>query len=149
VVVLTVWKYNVGSIYSGRYARTGVLSVGDPRLLMAQDPEAQRGVRRRLLDKGGDIRTEGILLVHSRQPDTARNTVQEALADMARDWQLADVVPREDGLNTLEYLVRLKKGASPAELVGALDERWSVQVEAAEYVPFRARRKKRKKKDKD
>ncbi|HEU0014358.1 MAG TPA: DUF4956 domain-containing protein [Longimicrobium sp.] len=152
VVVLTVWKYNVGSIYSGRYARTGILSVGEPRLMLAQDPQAQRGVRRRMLQHAGDIRTEGILLVHSRDPDTARNTVQEALADMARDWQLAEVVPREDGLSTLEYLVQLKKSTSPAELVGALDERWSVQVEAAEYVPFRARReqrKKKKKKDRD
>jgi hypothetical protein len=144
LVVLTVWKFNVGSIYSGRYARTGILSVGPQRLLMAQDPEAQRTVRRRMLDKASDVKTDGILLVHSTQPDVARITVQEALADMAKDWQLVDVVNRADGLNTLEYLVRLKRNASAAGIVGALDERWSEQVAAAEYVPFRARRKKRK-----
>jgi hypothetical protein len=144
LVVLTVWKFNVGSIYSGRYARTGILSVGPPRLLMAQEPEAQRTVRRRMLDKATDVKTDGILLVHSSQPDVARMTVQEALADMAKDWQLVDVVSRDDGMSTLEYLVRLKRNGSAAGIVGALDERWSEQVAAAEYVPFRARRKKRK-----
>ena len=44
----------------------------------------------------------------------------------------------------LEYMVRLKTEITPAELVGALDERWSAQVSAAEYVPFRTRRKERK-----
>jgi hypothetical protein len=82
--------------------------------------------------------------VHSAEPDVARLTVQEALADMARDWRLVDVNRRDDRMWTLEYLVRLKKQASPADLVGALDERWSVQVDAAEYLPFRTRRKKRK-----
>jgi hypothetical protein len=145
-VVLLVWKFNIGSIYSGRYARTGILSAGPQRLLLAQEPEGQRDVRRRMLEQAQEIRTDGILLVHSHQPDLARLTVQEALADMARDWQLVDVVKREeDDLFTLEYLVRLKGSASAPELVGALDERWGAQVAAAEYVPFRARRKKRKK----
>jgi sRNA-binding regulator protein Hfq len=145
-VVLLVWKFNIGSIYSGRYARTGILSAGPQRLLLAQEPEGQREVRRRMLEQAQEIRTDGILLVHSHQPDMARITVQEALADMARDWQLVDVVKREEeDLFTLEYLVRLKGSASAPELVGALDERWGAQVAAAEYVPFRARRKKRKK----
>ena len=144
-VVLLVWKFNVGTIYTGRYARTGILSAGPQRLLLAQDPGGQRDVRRRMLEHAAEIRTDGILLVHSRQPDVARLTVQEALADMARDWQLVDVVKREEDLVTLEYLVRLKRRATAPELVGALDERWGAQVAAAEYVPFRARRKKRRK----
>ena len=142
-VVLTVWKYNVGSIYSGSYGRTGILSVGDSDLLMAQEPSAQREIRRRMLTHEGDMKTDGILLVHSDTPDVARMTVQEALADLASDWRLVDVVRRHDERYTLEYLVRLKKRTSPADLVGALDERWSVQVDAAEYFPFRTRRKKR------
>lgn len=139
-VVLTVWKYNVGSIYSGSYGRTGILSVGDPDLLAAEDPRAQREIRRRMLSHEGDMKTDGILLVHSSEPDLARTTVQEALADMARDWRLVDVVRRDDRRHTLEYLVRLKRSTTPADLVGALDERWSVQVDAAEYFPFRTRR---------
>ncbi len=142
-VVLLVWKHNVGSIYSGSYGRTGILSVGNPELMVAEDPPAQREIRRRMLEHDGDMRTDGILLVHSPAPDMARLTVQEALGDTARDWRLVNV-RREDGRPAvLEYLVRLKDEITAAELVGALDERWSAQVLAAEYVPFRTRRKKR------
>jgi hypothetical protein len=144
LVVLIVWKYNVGSIYSGSYGRTGILSVGDGRLWVAEDPVAQREIRRRMLDHDDDIRTDGILLVHSPAPELARNTVQEALGDTARDWRLVDVRRQEGRPAVLEYLVRLKPEITPAELVGALDERWSAQVSAAEYVPFRVRQKKRK-----
>lgn len=148
LVVLALWKYNVGSIYSGSYARTGILSVGDTALLVAQAPEQQRALRTRHLETEDDIRTDGILLVHSFQPDLARSTVQEALADMASDWRLVNVAGRGAGLSTLEYMVRLKEEATPPELVGALDERWSSQVAAAEYVPFRVRRKVTRKKKK-
>ncbi len=142
-VVLTVWKYNIGSLYSGRFGRTGVLSVGDSSLLVAETPVQQRAVRRRMLQYESDMQTDGLMLVHSAEPDMARTTVQEALSDLARDWRLADVVPRGGEMHTLEDLVRLKRGVSPADLVGALDERWSVQVNAAEYLPFRTRRRKR------
>jgi len=145
-VVLTVWKFNVGSLYSGSYGRTGVLSVGDPALLVAEEPPQQRAIRRRMLQMGEDMRTDGVLLVHSAEPDVARLTVQEALGDLARDWRLVEVVPRGGDLHTLEYLVRLKGDTSPLDLVGALDDRWSVQVQAAEFFPFRTRRKKRKRK---
>jgi hypothetical protein len=143
-VVLTVWKFNIGSIYGGSFGRTGVLSVGESDLLVAEEPAQQRAIRRRLMRYGDDIRTDGILLVHSLEPDLARMTVQEALADMAGDWRLVDVVPRGGAMHTLEYLLRLKKAVAPADLVGALDERWSDQVDAAEYFPFRTRERKRK-----
>lgn len=146
MVVLSLWKYNIGSIYGGRFGRTGILSLGETTLLVAQTPEQQRAVRSRHLGgDGGDMRIDGILLVHSFQPDLARSTVQEALSDLAEDWRLAEIADRGAGVATLEYLVTLKKEATPAELVGALDERWSSQVTAAEYVPFRVRRRRRKK----
>lgn len=143
-VVLGLWRWNIGSIYGGRYGQTGILSVGDPALLVAQTPAQQRTVRRQALELDPDIRSDGILLVHSTGPDLARTTVQEALSDMARDWVLMDVIGRGDGMSTLQYAVRMKKGTAPTDLVGALDERWSSQVAAAEYVPFRTRKKKRK-----
>lgn len=148
MVVLSLWKYNIGSIYGGRFGRTGILSVGTSSLLVAQTPEQQRAVRTRHLDGQDEMRIDGILLVHSVQPELARSTVQEALSDLAKDWRLVEIADRGAGLATLEYLVSLKKSASPAELVGALDERWSSQVTAAEYVPFRLRRRRRKKKGK-
>ena len=74
--------------------------------------------------------------------------MQEALSDLAEDWRLTEIADRGAGVATLEYLVALKKDISPAELVGALDERWSSQVAAAEYVPFRVRRRGRKREKK-
>ncbi len=143
VVVLFLWKYNVGSVYGGRYGRTGILSVGDPELMVAQTPEAQRQVRRRLLEDADQVRSDGILLVHSPEPEVVRQVVQEALGDMARDWMLSEIVSREHGVSTLEYVLRLKKQVLPVDLVGALDERWSSHLAAAEYIPFRIRRRKR------
>lgn len=155
LVVLYLWKYNIGSIYGGSYGRTGILSVGDAALLAAQSPEEQREIRRHLLDAADEIRSDGILLVHSTEPDVARQAVQEALGDMGRDWVLADIVDRGSGISTLEYVLRLREQVTPVELVAALDERWSAPVAAAEYIPFRTRKKRRKnggkgkKKDKD
>jgi hypothetical protein len=143
-VVLYLWRYNVGSVYGGRYGRTGIPAVGDPELYMAQETAQQRQVRRRFLDEDPGFRADGILLVHSAQPDLARATVQEALGDLARDWALLEIDARADGLATLYYVVRLKAQATALDLVGALDERWSSQVSAAEYLPFRTRKKKRK-----
>jgi hypothetical protein len=140
LVVLLLWKYNIGSIYGGRYGRTGILSVGDSRLLMAQSPDERRVIRRRVLDKAARMKTDGILLVHSDEPEIARHTVQEALGDMAKEWRLAEVYLRDEGRSTLEYLLRLKKKALPVELMGSLDDRWSSQVDAAEYIPFRTRK---------
>jgi hypothetical protein len=144
LVVLYLWRFNVGSIYGGQYGRTGIPAVGNPALYVAQEPAQQREVRRRLLDEDHGFKVDGILLVHGSQPDLARTTVQEALTDLARDWMLGDIEAREDGMATLYYMVRLRDGITPPDLVGALDERWSSQVSAAEYVPFRTRKKKRK-----
>ncbi|MBW3629582.1 MAG: DUF4956 domain-containing protein [Gemmatimonadetes bacterium] len=139
LVMLTLWRYNIGSVYGGGYGRTGVLFTGDPTLLVAQVPEARKEIRRSLLREAEDFRSDGVLLVHADDVDLARHTVQEALSDLAKDWRLVRVAPRDDGLSTLEYLVRLKKKTSPPDLVGAVDERWSAQVCAAEYFPMRMR----------
>ncbi|HEX6069782.1 MAG TPA: DUF4956 domain-containing protein [Longimicrobiaceae bacterium] len=142
-VVLFLWHFNIGSIYGGRYGATGVLSTGSEELLIAQAPETRKEIRRSLLEEAVEMKTDGILLVHAERPEVARHTVQEALSDMARDWRLVRIAERDDGITTLEYLVRMKKKTSPTDLVGALDERWSAQVEAAEYIPFRVRERSR------
>jgi hypothetical protein len=144
LVMLTLWRYNIGSVYGGGYARTGILSTGDPALLVAEVPETRRRIRRSLLEEAEEFRTDGVLLVHAEDVELARHTVQEALSDLAKDWRLVRVAPREGGLTTLEYLVRLKKKTSPGDLVGAVDERWSAQVRAAEYFPMRTRSPERK-----
>jgi hypothetical protein len=144
-VVLLVWKHNVGSIYSGSYGRTGHplggrsgADGGRRSRGAARDPAADAGARRRHEDGRHPAGALGA-------PDLARLTVQEALGDTASDWRLVNVRREPERPAVLEYLVRLKTEITPAELVGALDERWSAQVSAAEYVPFRTRKKKRKK----
>ena len=139
LVMLTLWRYNIGSVYGGGYGRTGILSTGDPTVLVAQVPATRKQIRRSLLDEAGDFRTDGVLLVHAEDVDLARHTVQEALSDLAKDWRLVRITPRDDGLSTLEYLVRMKKKTTPMDLVGAVDERWSAQVRGAEYFPMRLR----------
>ncbi len=139
LVMLTLWRYNIGSVYGGGYGRTGILSTGDPTLLVAQVPATRKQIRRSLLDEAGDFRSDGVLLVHADDVDLARHTVQEALSDLAKDWRLVRVATREHGLSTLEYLVLMKKKTTPMDLVGAVDERWSAQVRAAEYFPMRLR----------
>lgn len=142
-VVLVLWRFNVGSIYGGRYGETGILSTGPSTLLLAQDPDRRKELRLSLLPEAEEMATDGILLVHAERPEVARMTVQETLSEMAADWQLVRVAPRSDGITTLEYLVQLNEKSTPIDLVGALDERWSLQVDAAEYIPFRVRRRRR------
>lgn len=142
-IVLIVWRFNIGSIYGGRYGRTGVISAGSPSLLLAQDPERRREIRRALLEEAEEMDTDGVLLVHTGDPEMARGAVQETMNGLAKEWRLARIVPRGRDLSTLEYVVRLKKKSSPTDLVGALKEHWSHQVAAVEYFSFLMRERER------
>ncbi len=142
-VVLFLWRFNVGSVYGGRYGQTGLLAIGDDRLFVAQTLEERKEIRLGLLDEVGEMEPDGILLVHGRDPELARQMVQEALRESASDWRLAQIAPRTEGLTTFEYLVEMKKDASPLDLVGTIDERWSAQILAAEFVPFGIRERSR------
>jgi hypothetical protein len=137
--MLVLWRYNIGSIYGSMYGQTGILAMGDPALLVTQTPKVRKQIRVSLLEQAEDVDSDGILLVHAEEVDLARNVLQEVLGEMARDWRLVRIVPRAGNLYTLEYVIRLKKKGNPADLVGALDERWSSHLHAAEYVPFRRR----------
>lgn len=136
--VLLLWKFQVGSIYGGSYGRTGVLSIGDSALLVAQNAESRRALRRHLLGRAEAFRGDGVLLVHTNEPELTRHTIADALGQSAEEWSLLGIVARGGEIHTAEYLVRLEKDETPADLIGALDE-WSSHVLAAEYVPFRTR----------
>jgi hypothetical protein len=142
LAVLALWHFQVGSIYGGRYGRTGVLSIGDSSLLVAQNPDASRTLRRELLARAEDMVTDGILLVHAADAELARQTVQDALSQTARDWKMLGIYPRGEEVQTVEYLVRLAKRTSPADLIGLLDE-WAAHIAAAEFIPFRRRARSR------
>lgn len=142
-VVLVLWRYNIGSIYGGRFGRTGVIASGDPDLMVAGAAEDRRMIRRSLLEEAEAMDADGVLLIHSSEAELARHTVQEAMDEGAKEWRLARIVPRYGRYATLEYLVRLKKKSTPADLVGTLVDRWGAQVNAAEYFWFHMRERER------
>jgi hypothetical protein len=143
-VVLSLWTFNVGSIYGGRFGQTGVISSGAREWMVAGSPDQRRQIRQDLLEEADEMdKPDGVLLVHSTDPELARHTVQEALSEMTKSWRLARIVPRSGGAESLHYLVRLRKKATPPELVGALSERWGAQVTAVEYFWLATRERKR------
>jgi hypothetical protein len=136
LVVLALWKFNVGAIYSHEYGASGILSVGDRRLMVVQNPAARRRVRERVAGAAEGMETDGILLAQAMDAESTRHAVEAALAGVASEWKLVDTVPGPHGHHTLEFLVKLKKRSTVVELLGELDERWAAQVAAAEFVPF-------------
>jgi hypothetical protein len=142
LVVITMWKFQVGSVHGGSYARTGVLSIGDSALLVARTPEACRSVRREVIERAGEIDADGVILVHSLDAELARHTIQDALSESAEDWRLLGIFPRGEEVQTAEYLVQLASKTTPIDLMATLDE-WSTHILAAEYIPFRQRKRAR------
>ncbi|HEX5871341.1 MAG TPA: DUF4956 domain-containing protein [Longimicrobium sp.] len=136
VLVLFLWSFNVGSIYAAGSARRGILSVGETRLLLGTTPAARAELRKRMAREASGLRAHGVLLVHTPAAEVARNIVEEVLFESTHEWRRAGTLPNPRGVETLAYLVRLrKKQARPAELLGNLDE-CSVLVRAAEYLPL-------------
>lgn len=136
LLVLVLWGFNVGSIYAAGSARRGILSVGEPRLVLGTSPAARTELRRGLLDRVRGFRPDGAVLVHTPSAAGARSIVEEVLFESTREWHRAGRVPNPQGVETLAYLVKLRKReARPAELLGSLEE-CSVQVRAAEYLPL-------------
>jgi hypothetical protein len=148
VTVFALWKFQVGSLQGGRYGRTGVISIGDSSLLVAQSPEVCEALRRDSIEAAEGLKPDGIMLVHTSDPEVSRHAVAEALRQNADDWHALPPVGRGAGITTARYLVELAKKSDPADLLGALDE-WPAQVAAAEFVPFHSRRRPRSEPDPD
>ncbi|HET7321523.1 MAG TPA: DUF4956 domain-containing protein [Longimicrobiaceae bacterium] len=137
VIVLGLWKFNVGAIYSNEYGPRGILNIGDRRLMTAQSPAERGEVRERLSEEMEDMKKpDGVLLVHTTDPDSARHAVESSLSQIAKDWKVAGVTEGPRGTSTVEFVVRLKKKSTLVELLGELDDRWPAQVAAAEFVPL-------------
>lgn len=137
LVVLLLWKYNVGAIYSRGHGPRGILSVGDRKLLVAREPEQRKEIRDRLRELSDGMKTDGVLLVHAPDAEAARHAVEVALSNAAKDWKLVNRVSGPGGLSTLEFLVRIRKKRTVVDLLGEIDDRWSSQVVAAEFVPLK------------
>lgn len=134
-VVLVLWKYDLGSIYSGE--GRDLLAIGEPSLLIARNSAQRDSIRWRMQREAAGMETDGILIVHTEDPEGARRAVELSLAQTAEDWRIVDNFRRRGGVSTFAALMQLDKKADPLALLADLDERWSGQVNAAEYIPFR------------
>ena len=158
-VILYLWWSNFGNIYADQRSRTGAmgladvlagpgsaataLSIGDPQLLEAMTQEEIRDVATRVARMERYLRAESsrrkrdrlncLLIVHAEQLVGAQALVDEILMQMAKRWELAEILPGIGTTSALEYLIRLKKGESPARLLELLRSAPGGQVLAAEY----------------
>ena len=133
-VVLVIWRYDLGSLESPD-ARP-LLSIGDPQLL--PDGQERRDLYERAIRGASGMDLDGMLVVCTRDPEGARHGIEVTLIGRAEEWRLGQVHTEED-LSRFEVVLRLSGKADPVDVLGELEERWSAQVEAAEYIPFRRR----------
>jgi hypothetical protein len=160
IVVLGLWNFNVGNIYvdqrdrvaplrpgealMGPGGRTGeFMAVGDPQLLAALTPAeleevADRAARLQayVAARASDDKKKrftAVVLVHTTQPKPAQQAVEAILEEQTKRWRLAEILPGEGGISTLEYLVRLKEEVEAGAFLDDLQRRGAPSVAAAEY----------------
>ena len=133
MIVLVLWKYDL-EVYADD--ETELLSVGDSGLMIAQNREGRSRVMRRMDELAEEIKTDGILLIHTTEPDSARQVAEVVLSEVGKRWIFRDPPRGRNGIYTLEAVVRLRKKKTPVDLLGELEDRWSPTVAAAEYIPY-------------
>ena len=132
VVVLGLWRYDPG-MATGSSAPG--LAMGDRELLRGESPMTPARAQR----IAGDMDTDGILVVYAPDATAARRAVEVSLAGVAKEWRVTDPVPAPGDMFHMEFALLLSKKGDPMELLGELEERWTGQIAAAEYTPFRQR----------
>ncbi len=146
LVVLVLWKYNLASIYGE--TNRDILSIGDQRFMIARNAAQRDAIRWRMSREAEDMDTDGILLVHASNQEAARQRMEITLPKVAKHWQFVDKFRRHGGVGTFAVMLELgdKKG-DPLTLLADIDERWSQDIPAAEYLPYRKPAEKKKKTD--
>jgi hypothetical protein len=136
VVILVLWKFNLGEIYGE--AHRDLFAVGNRDLMIARTSSQRDAIRWRVSKEARDMKTDGVLLVHSHDAEAAKQSVEMALSSVADDWRIAPNFRRRNGVDTFAVMLRLKdKKGDPLALLSEIDERWARQIDAAEYLPFR------------
>jgi hypothetical protein len=135
LIVLILWKYNLGAIYSGESGHT-LLSVGDESLLLARTGAQRDAIRWRMNQQASEFDTDGILLVHTMDPEEAQRALELLLSSEVEGWKVVNGFRKRRGVSTFGVLLHLDKKGDPLDLLGELDERWSAHIAAAEYIPF-------------
>jgi hypothetical protein len=77
--------------------------------------------------------------VHTDDPEAAARGAELCIARVAKEWRLIPEVRRRHHVTTFAVLMELngKKG-NPLHLLSELDEEFSGQINAAEYIPFQS-----------
>jgi hypothetical protein len=173
VVILVLWKFEVGNIYADQGEFTPALSLGgaltgperagqafthvDPRLLnalgteelealAAQVARLQQHIRDRSAKKGGGS-FNAVVLVHAPLGDAAQRAVETVLQRYVSRWKLAEITPGRDTNMAFEYLVRMKKDATPGALLDALRTHGLPDIAAAEFRSLKGLKEKVKAED--
>jgi hypothetical protein len=137
LVVLGLWKSNLGSVYGGGVVRD-MLAMGDPSLRRAPTPPQRRALSTQLKAQQDGMEAHGVLLIQSADPETAQTAADAALSAVGKEWRFLDSSTVENGGVLVPVLVRFKDKATPVQLLNELDEYWAGHVTAAEYLPFAA-----------
>lgn len=133
MVVMTFWRYDIGDIYAkGKGAQ---LAIGDASLLAPYRRAAIKEATRPESTLSEGIDPDGLLLVRTPDHQAARRAIENVAGRLASEWRMADPVT-DNGMARVVAVLKLKKDADPAELVAELEERWSDEIAAAEYVPL-------------
>lgn len=166
VVILALWRWEVGEVYPDFALLAGpvhlsealapgdpdrAITVGDERLTAPLTGSALRDVRdhaERLAHyvKADALRKKGkyreLLLVYADAPGETGTWVEEVIPEYATRWRLVQAFPARDGATTLEYLVRFKKKAEIGEFLHRLrEDRGASLVRAVELQSVRGLRR--------
>jgi hypothetical protein len=128
-IVLALWRYDPRTHGASR------LVIGDTALLDAQptvSPHAAVALAR-------EMESDGVLVVHGPDVAATRRAVELTLTSMAKEWRIGEPVTTDTGLQRLEVVLRLARNADPVGLLAQLEDRWTAQIAAAEFIPFRQR----------
>jgi hypothetical protein len=133
VIVMTFWRYDIGSIYSK--GKGAALAIGDPSLLEPNKRDVAKDLMEREAALAEGMKPDGVLVVKTADKDAARRAIETVASRLATEWRIAEPVT-QNGLSRVEALLRLKDDADPAELVAELEARWSDDISAAEFHPI-------------
>ena len=133
LVVLTFWRYDIGNIYAkGKGAQ---LAIGDAKLLAPYRRAAVREVMDGESGLAEGMKPDGLLMVRTRDHQAARRAIENVAGRLASEWRMGDPVT-DNGMARVIAVIKLKKDCEPAEMVAELEERYSDEIAAAEYVPL-------------
>lgn len=133
LIVLTFWRFDIGDIYAkGKGAQ---LAIGDPKLLAPYRRSVVRETTQPDSPLTEGMKPDGLLMIKTADHAGARRAIENVAGRLASEWRMGEPVS-DNGLARVVAVLKLKKDADPAELVAELEERWSDEIAAAEYVPL-------------